>query len=295
MRSRERACTCLHMVWCSQSRSCLLSRQCGTFLFSVRGRCVASRLRKVTASHCLPRAYTVCTPGRKSGRWRTFERRQLRTSLSGLLSLVHARAVLCVKETCRVQTCGLYTKEIAHSSLHGNLLRSCVTFRNNCRRKEKQPPRRARSTRGGSSTSPRRWVEQTRRRRKKTGQRPKYAPSSHHQYHCDDVRRKGYLPNDQSSGRRPSPPATTESPLFTWSDGQKKTVSLGRCPGSLPLFETDPEDENQTTQQGQEHTTGPDPHTEPEKKARGQGRPHRHAPGNGCTDEPENKVAFPTF
>lgn len=37
MRSRERACTCLHRVWCSQSRSCLLSRQCGTFLFSVRG------------------------------------------------------------------------------------------------------------------------------------------------------------------------------------------------------------------------------------------------------------------
>ena len=57
---------------------------------------------------------------------------------------------------------------------------------------------------------------------------------------------------------------------------------------------------NQTTQQGQEHTTGPDPHTEPEKKARGQGRPHtqdtrRHAPGNGRTDEPENQVAFPTF
>ena len=51
-----------------------------------------------------------------------------------------------------------HTKEIAHSSLHGNLLCSCVAFRNNCRRKEKQPPRRARSTCGGSSTSPRRWV-----------------------------------------------------------------------------------------------------------------------------------------
>ena len=37
VRSRERACTCLHSVWCSQSRSSLLSRQCGTFLFSVRG------------------------------------------------------------------------------------------------------------------------------------------------------------------------------------------------------------------------------------------------------------------
>ena len=37
VRSRERACTCLHRVWCSQSRSCLLSRLCGTFLFSVRG------------------------------------------------------------------------------------------------------------------------------------------------------------------------------------------------------------------------------------------------------------------
>ena len=79
----------------------------------------------------------------------------------------------------------------------------------------------------------------------------------------------------------------------------RSTQSLGRCPGSFS-FETDPEDENQTTQQGQERTTGPDPHTEPEKKARGQGRPHsqdtkRHAPGNGRTDEPENKVAFPTF
>ena len=37
MRSRERACTCLHRVWCGQSRICLLSRQCGTSFSSVRG------------------------------------------------------------------------------------------------------------------------------------------------------------------------------------------------------------------------------------------------------------------
>ena len=53
----------------------------------------------------------------------------------------------------------------------------------------------------------------------------------------------------------------------------EKNRSLGRCPSSLPLFETDPKDENQTTQQGQEHTTGPDPHTEPEKKSQRPGPP----------------------
>ena len=39
MRSRERACTCLHRVWCSQSRICLLSRQCGTSFLACGALC----------------------------------------------------------------------------------------------------------------------------------------------------------------------------------------------------------------------------------------------------------------
>ena len=30
---RERACPCLHRMWCRSSRSCLLSCQCGPFFF----------------------------------------------------------------------------------------------------------------------------------------------------------------------------------------------------------------------------------------------------------------------
>ena len=33
VRSRERACQCLHRVWCRSSRSCLLSCQCGSFFY----------------------------------------------------------------------------------------------------------------------------------------------------------------------------------------------------------------------------------------------------------------------
>ena len=107
MRSRERACPCLHRVWCRTSHSCLRSCECGSFFLQRAGRCVASRLRKVTASHCLTCAYTVCTPRMRSGRWRTFERRQLRTSVWTLVSLsVLICSVLCVRETCRVHTCG---------------------------------------------------------------------------------------------------------------------------------------------------------------------------------------------
>ena len=77
-----------------------------------------------------------------------------------------------------------------------------------------------------------------------------------------------------------------------------KDRSSGRGPLFRPPWPENPG--NQTTQQGQEHTTGPDKHTEREQKAKGQGRPHtqdtrKQAPGNGRTDEPEIQVAFPTF
>ena len=49
--------------------------------------------------HRLPlstlRLHSFCTPGKRSGRWRTFERRQLRTSLSGLLSLSCVHVPCC--------------------------------------------------------------------------------------------------------------------------------------------------------------------------------------------------------
>ena len=47
---------------------------------------------------------------------------------------------------------------------------------------------------------------------------------------------RGYLPKDRSSGRRPSLPATTESPLFTWSVGQKKKNCLWDGAPSRCLF-----------------------------------------------------------
>ena len=82
---------------------------------------------------------------------------------------------------------------------------------------------------------------------------------------------RGYLPKDQSSGRRPSLPATTESPLFTCSVGHKKTRSLGRCPGSLPLFETDLEDE--TRRQNKARNTRRDQTHTQNRKRRPEGRP----------------------
>ena len=83
----------------------------GLSFFSVRG----AVWRRVCGRSPPPTVYLeptqFCTPGRRSGRWRTFGRRQVQTSLSGLLSLscVH---VLCVRETCRVQTCGRVSERV---------------------------------------------------------------------------------------------------------------------------------------------------------------------------------------
>ena len=134
----------------------------------------------------------------------------------------------------------LHTKEIADSSLHGNLLRSCVTFRSNCRRKEKQTPRRARSTRGGSSTSPRQWVEKTSEREEDEERRGQDKDQSKYPAATTNTTvmtyvESGYLPKDRSSGRRPSLPATTESPLFTWSVGQKNPL-FGTVPQVVASF-----------------------------------------------------------
>ena len=59
---------------------------------------------------------------------RTLERRQLRTSLSGLLSLsVRARVVLCLRETCRVQTCGRVSAHVRVCT-RGGAVRHAAVF-----------------------------------------------------------------------------------------------------------------------------------------------------------------------
>ena len=85
-----------------------------------------------------------------------------------------------------------------------------------------------------------------------------------------------------------------------WSVGQKKpglwVGALGRRLFLKQTRWTKPDNATMPgAHDGTRHT-----HTEPEKKARGQGHPHsqdtrKQAPGNGRTDEPENQVAFPTF
>ena len=104
-RVSERACVCTRCGAVSHATVfCHVS--VGLFFLACGALCgVAS---EEGHSLLLPtRAYTGCTPGRRSGRWRTFDERQLRTlCLDSCLSLVRARAVLCVRETCRVQTCG---------------------------------------------------------------------------------------------------------------------------------------------------------------------------------------------
>ena len=102
----------------------------GLFSFSVWGRCVASRLRKVTASHCLPYSYTVSTPGKRSGRWRTFERRQLRTSVWTLLSLC-ACTFRAVRER-DVQSPDVRSRERACPCLHRVWCRSSRSFLLSC-------------------------------------------------------------------------------------------------------------------------------------------------------------------
>ena len=78
-------------------------------LFQCAGRCEVSRQRKVAASALTLRTYTVLHT-REAGRggWRTLktETSCKPCSVGSLVSLVLARAVLCVRETWRDPTCG---------------------------------------------------------------------------------------------------------------------------------------------------------------------------------------------
>ena len=112
---------------------------------------------------------------------------------------------------------------------------------------------------------------------------------------------RGKLPKDRSSGSSPLiPPATTESPLCTWSVGQKKpglwVGALGRRLFLKQTRETKPDNATRPGAHDRDQTHTRNPKRRPEARS----HPHsqdtrKQAPGNGRTDEPENQVAFPTL
>ena len=86
----------------------------------------------------------------------------------------------------------------------------------------------------------------------------KYPAKCHHQYHCKAVRGKGYLQKDRSSRAVAPYPGHHGEPALHVVGRSEKTRSLGRCPGSSPLFETDPETEpDDTIMPGAHDETGP--------------------------------------